>query len=266
MGAVFTNPLVTRWFGGFLAGDDAGLHRRGGRLLRRQSPSESDAAASAVGGRRRDRRGHPGRQRRAAALQPRPHGTAARRRRRRTPSSSPRRTRRCSSSCATRAPTFRARTRHFSCFSPTRRAPPRRGALREQGFAVEVKESVGGDQWQARGTKMMVPDEAELMPARRTDALAAREGASTGLACAGRGRISPQHERSPRTQRRTTGHSPRSPTTSSPSPSTARRRAIRSTSSTSANSPTGGCASATTTTPTSQSSPASRTSTASAPI
>ena len=54
-------------------------------------------------------------------------------------------------------------------------------SLRERGFAVEVKESVGGEQWQARGTRMMVPDEAELTRLREElDALARAEGGEYG--------------------------------------------------------------------------------------
>ncbi|MBX3026170.1 ribonuclease E inhibitor RraB [bacterium] len=53
--------------------------------------------------------------------------------------------------------------------------------LRERGFAVEVKESVGGGQWQARGTRMMVPDQVELLRLRRElDALAQGEGGEYG--------------------------------------------------------------------------------------
>jgi hypothetical protein len=70
----------------------------------------------------------------------------------------------------------------FLLFLPDEASAARAGrALREQGFAVEVKESVGGDQWQARGTKMMVPDEAELIRLRaELDALAEREGGEYG--------------------------------------------------------------------------------------
>ena len=54
-------------------------------------------------------------------------------------------------------------------------------ALRERGFAVEVKESVGGDQWQARGTRMMIPDVGELLRLRaELDELAQSEGGEYG--------------------------------------------------------------------------------------
>ena len=70
----------------------------------------------------------------------------------------------------------------FLLFLPSEAGAARVGrALRERGFAVEVKESVGGEQWQARGTKMMLPDEAELLRLRtELDALAQSEGGEYG--------------------------------------------------------------------------------------
>ena len=70
----------------------------------------------------------------------------------------------------------------FLLFLPDEAAAARVArALRERGFAVEVKESIGGEQWQARGTRMMVPDEAELTRLRgELDALADAEGGEYG--------------------------------------------------------------------------------------
>lgn len=70
----------------------------------------------------------------------------------------------------------------FLLFLPDEAAAARVArTLRERGFAVEVKESVGGGQWQARGTRMMVPDESELLRVRRElDALAQSEGGEYG--------------------------------------------------------------------------------------
>lgn len=70
----------------------------------------------------------------------------------------------------------------FLLFLPTEAAAARVArTLRERGFAVEVKESVGGGQWQARGTRMMVPEPAELLRLRRElDALARAEGGEYG--------------------------------------------------------------------------------------
>jgi len=53
--------------------------------------------------------------------------------------------------------------------------------LRQRGFAVELRESVGGGQWQARGTRMMRLDMAELARLRgELEALAASEGGQYG--------------------------------------------------------------------------------------
>lgn len=53
--------------------------------------------------------------------------------------------------------------------------------LRAQGFAVELRESVGGGQWQARGTRMMPLDVMELARLRgELEALAVAEGGSYG--------------------------------------------------------------------------------------
>jgi hypothetical protein len=70
----------------------------------------------------------------------------------------------------------------FLLFLPSEAAAARVArTLRERGFAVEVKESIGGEQWQARGTRMMVPDEAELTRLRgELDSLADAEGGQYG--------------------------------------------------------------------------------------
>lgn len=70
----------------------------------------------------------------------------------------------------------------FLLFLPDEAAAARVArALRERGFAVEVRESVGGEQWQARGTRMMPLAEAELLRWRRElDALAHGEGGEYG--------------------------------------------------------------------------------------
>jgi hypothetical protein len=70
----------------------------------------------------------------------------------------------------------------FLLFLPSEAAAARVArTLRERGFAVEVKESVGGGQWQARGTRMMIPDQAELIRLRQElDGLAQGEGGEYG--------------------------------------------------------------------------------------
>jgi hypothetical protein len=70
----------------------------------------------------------------------------------------------------------------FLLFLPTEAGAARVARdLRGRGFAVELKESVGGGQWQARGTRMMVPNVAELARLRdELDALAQSEGGEYG--------------------------------------------------------------------------------------
>lgn len=70
----------------------------------------------------------------------------------------------------------------FLLFLPDEAAAARVArTLRAQGFAVELRESVGGGQWQARGTRMMLLDEAELVRLRgEFDALARSEGGEYG--------------------------------------------------------------------------------------
>lgn len=70
----------------------------------------------------------------------------------------------------------------FLLFLPSEAAAARVArTLRDSGFAVEVKESVGGEQWQARGTLMMVPEETALLQLRdELDTLARTEGGEYG--------------------------------------------------------------------------------------
>jgi hypothetical protein len=70
----------------------------------------------------------------------------------------------------------------FLLFLPDEAAAARAArALRERGFAVELRQNVGGGQWQARGTRMMVPDHAALVRLRaELDTLARSEGGEYG--------------------------------------------------------------------------------------